>query len=122
MTSQELEQLIRQGEGYNLEFKQSIPSRASELAEEICAFANAAGGTLLIGVDNSGKVIGIRIWEKESFEKFVDFWFVSSSEYGGTNWFRYKPYEKSDGRSKTGSSGISFGRHVFCYILQAYIC
>lgn len=59
MTLQELELLIQQGEGYNLEFKQSIPSKASELAEEICAFANAAGGTLLIGVDDKGKIVGV---------------------------------------------------------------
>ena len=61
MTSQELELLIKQGEGYNLEFKQSLPSRASDLAEEVCAFANAAGGTLLIGVDDKGKIVGISL-------------------------------------------------------------
>lgn len=44
-----------------MEFKKSIPSRASELAEEICAFTNAAGGTLLIGVDDKGKAVGISI-------------------------------------------------------------
>jgi len=59
MTAQELELLIKQGEGYNLEFKQSLPSKASDLAEEICAFANAAGGTLLIGVDDKGKTVGV---------------------------------------------------------------
>src|SRR5258708_3397201 len=59
MTSEELELLIKQGEGYNLEFKQSLPSKASDLAEEICAFANAAGGTLLIGVDDKGKIVGL---------------------------------------------------------------
>lgn len=61
MTPQELEQLIKQGEGYNLEFKQSLPSKASDLAEEICAFANAAGGTLLIGVDDKGKLVGVKL-------------------------------------------------------------
>lgn len=58
MTTKELESLIQQGEGYNLEFKQSMPLKASDLAEEICAFANAAGGTLLIGVDDKGKIVG----------------------------------------------------------------
>ena len=61
MTSQQIESLIAQGEGYNIEFKQSIPSKASELAEEICAFANAAGGTLLIGIDDKGAVVGVSI-------------------------------------------------------------
>lgn len=59
MTPKELEILIKQGEGYNLELKQSIPSKASDLADEICAFANAAGGTLLVGVDDKGKITGV---------------------------------------------------------------
>lgn len=61
MTPQELKQLIQQGEGYNLEFKLSLPSKASDLAEEICAFANAAGGTLLIGVDDKKNIVGIKM-------------------------------------------------------------
>lgn len=61
MTAQYLMQLIQQGEGYNLEFKLSVPSKASELAEEICAFANAAGGTLLIGVGDKGNIAGIKM-------------------------------------------------------------
>ena len=61
MTPHELEALIKQGEGYNLEFKESVPSKASDLAVEICAFANAAGGSLLIGVDDKGKVAGIKM-------------------------------------------------------------
>ena len=59
MTPQELEQLIQQGEGYNLEFKQSIPSKASDLAKELCAFANANGGIVLVGVDDKGKIVGV---------------------------------------------------------------
>lgn len=59
MNAQELELLVQQGEGYNLEFKLSLPSKASDLAEEVCAFANAAGGTLLIGVDDKGKIAGV---------------------------------------------------------------
>ena len=61
MTSQELTLLIKQGEGDNLEFKQSLPSKASDLADEICAFVNAAGGILLIGVDDKGKIVGVSL-------------------------------------------------------------
>lgn len=61
MTVEEIKLLIAQGEGYNLEFKKSLPSKASELAEEICAFANAAGGSLLIGIDDKGLIHGITI-------------------------------------------------------------
>lgn len=50
--------LIDSREGYNVEFKVRVPSKVRELIEEICAFANADGGYLLIGVDDNGKVIG----------------------------------------------------------------
>lgn len=52
MTAEEIKLLIKQGGGYNLEPKKSLPSKASDLAEEICAFANAAGGIFLIGIDD----------------------------------------------------------------------
>jgi len=61
MTPEKLKTLIKQGEGYHLEFKQSIPYKASDLAEEICAFANAAGGTVLIGVDDKGTITGVSL-------------------------------------------------------------
>lgn len=61
MTEPELQLLIQQGEGYNVEFKRSIPSKASDLAEEVCAFANAAGGTVIIGVDDKANIIGVAI-------------------------------------------------------------
>ena len=43
----EIETLIQMGEGYHLEFKESVDK---SLVKEVCAFANADGGTLLIGV------------------------------------------------------------------------
>lgn len=59
MTTEELEILIKQGEGYNIEFKSAIPSKASDLANEICAFANPTGGTIIVGIDDKGNTIGI---------------------------------------------------------------
>jgi ATP-dependent DNA helicase RecG len=61
MTFEELKQIIQQGEGYNLEFKQAIPSKASDLAKELCAFANASGGTILVGIDDKGGIVGVNI-------------------------------------------------------------
>lgn len=57
MTAQELELILEEGEGFNIEFKQSL---SKDIAEEVCAFANAAGGTLLIGVTNDNKVCGVQ--------------------------------------------------------------
>ena len=52
-----LADLIALGEGFTTEFKQSLPS---DLGREICAFANATGGVILIGVDDAGTVIGVQ--------------------------------------------------------------
>ncbi len=48
--------LIALGEGFTTEFKRSM---SSDLGREICAFANATGGVILIGVDDAGTVVGV---------------------------------------------------------------
>ena len=55
-TSNSISDLISLGEGFTTEFKRSV---TSDLGKEICAFANATGGTVLVGVDDSGKVCGV---------------------------------------------------------------
>jgi ATP-dependent DNA helicase RecG len=52
-----LADLIALGEGFTTEFKHALPS---DLGREICAFANASGGVILIGVDDAGTVIGVQ--------------------------------------------------------------
>ncbi len=59
LNEKNIKSLIASGEGYNVEFKVSIPSKIKDLTEEICAFANAAGGTLLLGVDDNNIVQGV---------------------------------------------------------------
>ena len=49
LNTETIQSLIDSGEGYNVEFKVRVPSKVRELTEEICAFANADGGYLLIG-------------------------------------------------------------------------
>ncbi|MEA1928817.1 MAG: ATP-binding protein [Candidatus Auribacterota bacterium] len=56
MTPKELDKLLRLGEGFGCEFKSS----PSHLGREICAFANAAGGRILVGVNDQGQKIGLR--------------------------------------------------------------
>ena len=51
-----LANLIALGEGFTTEFKRSMPS---DLGKEICAFANATGGVILVGVDDAGTVVGV---------------------------------------------------------------
>ncbi len=57
----EIKSIIASGEGYNAEFKVSIPSKTKEITEEVCAFANASGGVVLIGVDDTNTIKGITI-------------------------------------------------------------
>ncbi len=58
MTKTELLELINNGENSGVEFKRDdIDNRA--LAKELVAFANLAGGQLLLGVEDDGSVSGI---------------------------------------------------------------
>ncbi len=60
-----IEELIKQDEGKTLEFKENLQSLSS-IIKAIIAFANTAGGTLVIGVvDKSKRVVGIEYPLKE---------------------------------------------------------
>lgn len=50
--------LISEGEGQNLEFKVSF---SEETLESICAFANADGGTILMGVSDASEIVGLQL-------------------------------------------------------------
>ncbi|MEA2108952.1 MAG: putative DNA binding domain-containing protein [Pseudomonadota bacterium] len=56
MNKQHLDILIRLGEGFTVEFKRS---GTSNVGRELCAFANATGGTLLIGITDDGEICGV---------------------------------------------------------------
>ncbi|MCZ0932161.1 MAG: putative DNA binding domain-containing protein [Oligoflexia bacterium] len=47
MTDKQIKNLILTGEGYHIEFKQALDK---SLIDEVCAFANSSGGTILMGV------------------------------------------------------------------------
>ncbi len=53
-----LEEIITLGEGYKTEFKVTLPSPQA-LAKSVCAFTNARGGNLFVGIDDSGVPAGI---------------------------------------------------------------
>jgi len=55
---------IRQGEGTSLEFKKWMPvkpndEKRKELLQTVVAFANTKGGTILVGIDDYGEIVGI---------------------------------------------------------------
>ena len=61
LTASQIQELVKGGEGYNVDFKRSVPSKVKEISEEVAAFANAAGGYVLIGVDDDDRIIGAEI-------------------------------------------------------------
>jgi len=67
MRQNELLEIISNGESSKIEFK-SDEVHANTLAEEIVAFANFEGGTILIGVDDFGAVAGCG---REDIEEFI---------------------------------------------------
>lgn len=52
--------VLQEGEGYKIEFKESV----SYIAREMVAFANASGGRIFIGITDDHKVKGIEINER----------------------------------------------------------
>ena len=66
MSLTDLERLIQTGEGKYLEFKRTIPS-AKKIAREMAAFANSNGGTLLVGVDDDHRILGVDGYHEEEY-------------------------------------------------------
>ena len=60
MTPEEALQLIRQGEGQKVEFKQSL-AEWNQAIKSLCAFANAEGGTVFFGVSQAGDVLTVSV-------------------------------------------------------------
>ena len=58
MTEEELQTLVRQGEGQRIEFK-AAEADAADIARAIVALANSGGGSLLLGVGDDGEILGL---------------------------------------------------------------
>jgi len=57
MDNKELEIILKEGEGYKIEFKEGF----NNLDKEIVAFANSSGGRIFLGVTDESKIKGIGI-------------------------------------------------------------
>jgi ATP-dependent DNA helicase RecG len=55
----QLLEMIRQGEGISVEFKTCRNQLSRDVYETVCAFLNRYGGTILLGVADSGAIQGI---------------------------------------------------------------
>lgn len=68
MNSKLLKELLLSGESETVEFKTSF---GKEVIETLVAFANTKGGTILIGINDKGKVTGVKIGQ-ETIQNWVN--------------------------------------------------
>jgi ATP-dependent DNA helicase RecG len=61
LNSTEIKSIVTAGEGFNAEFKVNLPTNLKSITEEVCAFANASGGVVLIGVDDKNTIKGVTV-------------------------------------------------------------
>ncbi len=66
MNFDDLRRLVGLGEGAHLEFKYRVP-RADRIAREVIALANTSGGRVLVGVEDDGKIVGVKDANEELF-------------------------------------------------------
>ena len=64
MNRKELELLIEEGEGFQLEFKRKVTS-PEKIARALVGFANTKGGTILFGVDDDTTIVGVESEKSE---------------------------------------------------------
>ena len=59
MDLQQVQNIIDQGEGLRIEFKEATDSVPRSFYETVVSFSNTDGGTILLGVDDNKDVKGI---------------------------------------------------------------
>ena len=71
MIKEKIEQLIKQGEGKSVEFKESHKGLNKDVYKTICAFLNRNGGDLILGVKNNGEIVGIELEAVDQLKKDI---------------------------------------------------
>ena len=59
MTKEMILDLISQGEGVTIEFKECKNEVAAEVYPTVCSFSNRFGGHILMGVSDNGEILGV---------------------------------------------------------------
>jgi len=72
-----IKDLVRSGETNRIEFKKTLP-QPEKFAKALVSFANTRGGTILVGVQDDKRFVGISDFEEEKFvlEKTASFFCV----------------------------------------------
>ncbi len=64
MNFHDVNNMIEEGEGFEIEFKRRISS-PEKIARTLISFANTRGGTILFGVDDDGSIVGVESEKSE---------------------------------------------------------
>lgn len=64
MDYKDVNRLIEEGEGFEIEFKRKV-STPAKIARALGAFANTRGGHILFGVDDDGDIVGVESEKSE---------------------------------------------------------
>jgi predicted HTH transcriptional regulator len=64
MDYKDVNRLIEEGEGFEVEFKRKV-STPEKIARAMIAFANTKGGHILFGVDDDGSIVGVESEKSE---------------------------------------------------------
>ena len=59
MTADFIRKLINEGEGFTVEFKDCTNALNNSVYETVCSFSNRYGGYIILGVHDSGEILGV---------------------------------------------------------------
>lgn len=71
---------VAAGEDRATEFKRGLGKDLSAVGKALCAFANGEGGLIVLGVDDSGAIVGLADDPHEAHERLTDFLQTGCSE------------------------------------------
>jgi predicted HTH transcriptional regulator len=60
------------GEGPTVEFMLRFPEQAHDLAKEMAAFGTSGGGTIFLGINNNGELIGLGLQDDDARDKLAE--------------------------------------------------
>ena len=69
LTRKKLDLLLKNGENFTVEFKQCRNELNNSVFETVCSFSNRYGGYLFLGVEDSGKVVGVNPKSVQNIKK-----------------------------------------------------
>ena len=59
MKKDKIMEILSLGENITIEFKQSHNKLNKDVFESVCAFLNRNGGSLFLGVEDKGRIVGV---------------------------------------------------------------